>query len=45
MQNPYITEFLRHINVIQGKSARTRKEYEYEISLFLRYLRCDAEGA
>lgn len=44
MQNQYITEFLRHLSVIQGKSLRTKTEYQYEISLFLKYLKWTKEN-
>jgi len=34
-----LKEFLTYLTVIQGKSNRTRREYEYDLSLFLRYLK------
>mgnify|MGYP003937323839 CR=1 FL=1 len=36
-----LKEFLTYLTVIQGKSNRTRQEYEYDLSLFLRYLKID----
>jgi site-specific recombinase XerD len=39
----HIVEFSRYLTIIQGKAQRTKEEYEYEISLFLRYLRLKKE--
>lgn len=33
----YITDFLIYLTAIRGKSARTRKEYEYDLLLFIRF--------
>lgn len=33
-----VTDFLVYLTTIRGKSLRTRKEYEYDITLFLRFL-------
>ena len=44
-QNPKILQdFLIYITVIQGKAKRTRAEYEYDLSLFLRFLTCMSEN-
>ena len=34
-----LKDFLIYLTTIKGKSFRTRKEYEYDISLFLRFLK------
>ena len=34
-----LKDFLNYLTVIQGKSIRTRTEYGYDLSLFLRYLK------
>lgn len=33
-----VKDFLVYLTTIKGKSLRTRKEYEYDITLFLRFL-------
>lgn len=33
-----VKDFLVYLTTIKGKSVRTRKEYEYDITLFLRFL-------
>lgn len=43
MSQQHITEFLRYLTVIQGKAERTRSEYSYDLSLFLRYLKLKDE--
>lgn len=40
----YLNDFLTYLTVIQGKSQRTVKEYEYDIYLFLRYLKLKEKG-
>lgn len=38
MKTPkYITDFLIYLTAIRGKSQRTRKEYEYDLMLFIRF--------
>lgn len=38
MKTPkYITDFLIYLTAIKGKSFRTRKEYEYDLMLFIRF--------
>ncbi|QFG01158.1 recombinase XerC [Psychrobacillus glaciei] len=34
-----LKDFLVYLTTIKGKSVRTRKEYEYDITLFLRFLK------
>lgn len=34
-----LKDFLVYLTTIKGKSPRTRKEYEYDISLFLRFIK------
>ena len=34
-----LKDFLVYLTTIKGKSLRTRKEYEYDIVLFLRFLK------
>lgn len=34
-----VRDFLVYLTTIKGKSLRTRKEYEYDITLFLRFLK------
>ncbi len=35
-----LKDFLIHIEVIQGKSSKTAKEYYYDLRTFLRYVKC-----
>ena len=35
-----LKEFLIHLEVIQGKSAKTTKEYYYDLRTFLRFVKC-----
>lgn len=38
-----LQDFLTYLTVVQGKSKRTRKEYEYDLCLFLRFIKCIRE--
>ncbi|WP_391123130.1 tyrosine-type recombinase/integrase [Psychrobacillus sp. L3] len=38
-----LKDFLVYLTTIKGKSLRTRKEYEYDITLFLRFLKAVKE--
>jgi len=35
----YLRDFLIYLTTITGKSPRTRKEYEYDLILFLRFIK------
>lgn len=39
----FMNDFLIYLTTIKGKSKRTRKEYEYDIALFLRFYTATAE--
>ncbi|MGN7479255.1 tyrosine recombinase XerC [Solibacillus silvestris] len=40
MQQPkFLRDFLIYLTTITGKSPRTRKEYEYDLTLFMRFLK------
>lgn len=40
MKTPkYIQDFLVYLTAIKGKSQRTRKEYEYDLMLFIRFMK------
>lgn len=40
----HLKEFLTYLTVIQGKSMRTRQEYEYDLTLFLKYIKISKLG-
>lgn len=40
-----VKDFLVYLTTIKGKSVRTRKEYEYDITLFLRFLLAVEHGS
>lgn len=40
----YLKDFLTYVTVIQGKSKNTRKEYEYDLTIFLRYIKIIKHG-
>ena len=40
-----VKDFLVYLTTIKGKSLRTRKEYEYDITLFLRFLLAVEHGS
>ena len=39
-----LKNFLVYLTTIKGKSPRTRKEYEYDISLFLRFIKSSKQN-
>lgn len=45
MKTPkYIHDFLVYLTAIKGKSQRTRKEYEYDLMLFIRFIKANTSG-
>lgn len=45
MKTPkYIQDFLVYLTAIKGKSQRTRKEYEYDLMLFIRFIKAHSSG-
>ncbi|PQD94568.1 recombinase XerC [Pradoshia eiseniae] len=43
-QPKLLRDFLIYLTTIKGKSMRTRKEYEYDLTLFFRFLKITYEG-
>ena len=43
-QPKILRDFLIYLTTIKGKSMRTRKEYEYDLILFFRFLKITYEG-
>lgn len=39
-----LNDFLTYLIVIKGKSLRTKTEYKYDLSLFLKYLKINKQG-
>lgn len=40
----FLNDFLIYLTTIKGKSKRTRKEYKYDLTLFLKYIIILREG-